>query len=101
MRCLVLTENIDVIAVNKTRINAANNDLIYEYNIDEYNKYRFSRRGGGVGSYISTWLNPIEISLNDSNIEHVCVTGPGETAADHISITYRPSAQTQELDKEI
>ena len=62
--------------VTETFIDTVNNDLISEYSIDGYkffNKDRIKRRGSGVALNIATWLNPVEISLNDSNIEHVYV----------------------------
>ncbi len=113
MRCLVLTENIDVIAVTETFIDTVNNDLICEYNIEEFkffNKDRVNRRAGGVALFIATWLNPVEIPLNDTNIEHVCVKVTGEHVCVkvtgnelvfNISVTYRPPGRIQELDNEM
>ena len=91
MRCLVETEIIDVIAVTETFIDTTNNDFISEYSIDGFkffNKDRVNRRGGGVALYIATWLNPVEITPSDSNIEHVCVKVTGEKLAFNISVTY-------------
>ena len=104
MRCLVLTENINVIAVTETFIDTVNNNLIYEYSIDGYkffNKDHVNRRGGGVALFIATWLNPVEITPNDSDIEHVCIKVTGDTITVNISITCRPPGQTQELDIEM
>jgi hypothetical protein len=104
LRCLVLTENIDVIAVTETFIDTVNNDLLSEYSIDGYkffNKDRVNRRGGGSALYVATWLNPVEITPNNSNIEHVCVKITGDKLAVNISVTYRPPGQSQELDIEM
>ena len=101
LRCLVLTENIDVIAVTETFIDTTNNDLIYEYSIDGYkffNKDRVNRRGGGVALYVATWLNPVDITPADTNIEHVCVKVKGDELTVNISVTYRPPGQNHELD---
>ena len=101
---MVQTETIDVIAVTETFIDTINNDLASEYNIDGFkffNKDRVNRRGGGVALYIATWLNPVEITPNDTNIEHVCVRVTGNKIAVNISVTYRPPGQTQELDTEM
>ena len=104
MRCLVRTENIDVIAVTETFIDTINIDLVHEYNIEGFkffNKDRVNRRGGGVALFIATWLNPVEISTTNSSIEHVCVKVTGDELAFNISVTYRPPGQTQELDNEM
>ena len=104
LRCIVLTENIDVIAVTETYIDTVNNDLIYEYNIEGFklfNKDRVNRRGGGVALFIATWLHPVDITPHDTNIEHVCVRVTGDELTLNLSVTYRPPGQTQELDNEM
>ncbi len=68
---------------------------------DFFNKDRINRRGGGVALYIATWLNPVEITPNESNIEHMCVRVTGDKLAVNISVTYRPPGQTQKLDIEM
>ncbi len=55
--------------------------------------------------FIVTWLNPVEISpddtTDDTNIEYVCIKVTGDELAFNISVTYRPPGQTQELDNEM
>ncbi len=90
LRCFVQTETSDVIAVTETFIDMINSDLISEYSIDGFKffiKNRVSRSEGGVALYIATWLNPVEITPNDSNIEHVCVKVTGDKLAFNISVT--------------
>ncbi len=89
--------NIDVVAATETFIDTVNNDLICEYNIGRFkffNKDCVNRRVDGAALFIATWLNPVEISPNDTNIEHVCVKVTGDKLAFNISVTYRPSGQT-------
>lgn len=96
----VLTENIDVTAETKTFVDVVNNDLTYGHSKNGYkffNKDCVNRRGGGVALYIATWLNPIEISPNYSNIEHVCV----KVTREKFGSPTGPLGQTQEFDIEM
>ncbi len=40
--------------------------------------------------FIATQLNPVEISPNDTNIEHVCGKVTGDELAFNITVTSRP-----------
>ncbi len=96
LRYLVLTENIDVIAVTETFIDMVNNVLIHEYSIEGlkfFNKYRINRRGDGVALFIATWPKPVEISPNDTDLEHVYVKLNGDKLAGmcYSQLTHRAS----------
>ncbi len=98
------TETIEVIAITETFVDTINNDLISEDGIGGFkffNKDRNIGKGSGVALYIVTWLNSVEITPNESNIQPVCVKVTGDELADNISITYRPPGQTQDLDSEV
>ncbi len=93
LQCLTKTEDFDVIAVTETFIDTNNNDLISEYNIDNFiffNKDKVNRKGGGVALYVKSSLQPVDKTPKDSNVEHVSVSTNTDQLKINISVTYRP-----------
>ena len=73
LKCLVITENINVIAITETFIDMANNDLLSKYSKERYkSSYRsYQLTGGGVALYVAPWHNLVQLSPNDTYIERV------------------------------
>jgi len=69
--------------------------------IQIFSKDRINRKGGGVALYVATWLNPVEISIRDTYVKHVCVKVNAGDLEIKISVTYRPLGQTHEHDTEM
>ena len=93
-------EKIKIKAVTETFLNIVNIDIRSEYDIDDFrffNKDRIGRRRGGVALYVAWWFNPLETTLVDNNVEHVCV----KTKWLNVSVTYRPPGQIHEQDAEM
>ncbi len=50
---------------------------------------------------MASWFNPVEISIRDTCVEHVCIQVTAGELAVNISVTYRPPGQTHEHDTEM
>ncbi|MCP4268390.1 MAG: hypothetical protein GY777_22910, partial [Candidatus Brocadiaceae bacterium] len=106
LEALALFENYDIIGVTESWINTEERDFLAEFAIPGYclfNSERKNKVGGGVLLYVKDNLSPILLSkptiINVDNL-YVQIKNKSHSKLT-IGITYRPPAQSSEIDLSI
>jgi len=99
-RCLVATEEADIIAVTESWIQTEVRDFEAEFAIPGYaviKKDRLGRQGGGVLLYVKDTLQPVELAIV-GNLELLGVD-IGTSPKLRILLVYRPPHLTADVDE--
>ncbi len=103
LEALALFENYDIIGVTESWINTEERDFLAEFAIPGYclfNSERKNKVGGGVLLYVKENLSPILLTKPTiNNIDNIYVQIKNKSHSKlTVGITYRPPAQSSEID---
>lgn len=104
LKCILYTEELDIVAISETFLDFNNTDFMHEYVIDKYKLYykdRVGQRGGGVCLYVKNHLNPAEVTLLNNNSELICVRLSTQGKKINLVVAYRRPSQTAQEDTEL
>ena len=101
LHCILISKNVDILAISETHLKIGHKDLVGEYDIPGYKFFhkdrKGDRKGGGVAIWVKNHLNSEQININqnynnlESDILTVNITGKNNKLK--FTTLYRPPKQ--------